>query len=132
MDAELTGGERRPGRLWELAAAVLLAELVLNICCQIDKALEEAITGAALYRIDDRIYMEKFLDMDYPAMDEQHTHDIYSQSTQNRNWWGWGTVSTPRRPAVFYKRRFSGSRRYRPVGDSVYAEGTNREAEWNF
>ena len=30
---ELTG-ERRPGRLWELAAAVLLAELVLNICCQ--------------------------------------------------------------------------------------------------
>ena len=101
---ELTG-ERRPGRLWELAAAVLLAELVLNICCQIAKHWR-SYYSAALYRIDDRIYMEKFLDMDYPAMDEQHTHDTYSQSTQNRNWWGWGTVSTPRSLQYFINGGF--------------------------
>ena len=87
--------ERRPGRLWELGGGSFAGGACAEYMLSESKALEEAITAQRCYRIDDRIYMEKFLDMDYPAMDEQHTHDIYSQSTQNRNWWGWGTENTP-------------------------------------
>ena len=86
-------GGRKPERLWGLAAAVLFTELVLNGCYQGIKHWR-SYYSAALYKIDDQIYMKKFLDLDYPDMDNQHTHDIYSQSTQNRNWAGWGTENT--------------------------------------
>lgn len=89
---ELTGG-RKPERLWGLAAAVLFTELVLNGCYQGIKHWKN-YHMAGLHKMDDQIYMKKFLDLDYPDMDNQHTHDIYSQSTQNRNWAGWGTENT--------------------------------------
>ncbi|MBQ8835349.1 MAG: ABC transporter ATP-binding protein [Oscillospiraceae bacterium] len=41
-------------------------------------------------RLDDRIYMEKMLRMDYADIDRQHVHDLYSQILQNENWGGFG------------------------------------------
>lgn len=41
-------------------------------------------------RVDDRIYMDKMLELDYPQLDRAYVHDLYSQMCQNENWSGWG------------------------------------------
>ena len=41
-------------------------------------------------RIDDRIYIEKLLSLDYVDMDRQYVFDLYSRIRQNENWGNWG------------------------------------------
>lgn len=41
-------------------------------------------------RMDDRIYMEKMLALDYADIDRQYVYDLYSQVLQTENWAGWG------------------------------------------
>lgn len=38
----------------------------------------------------DQLYSGKFLDMDFCVLDEQQTHDLYSQIFQNEQWSDWG------------------------------------------
>ena len=38
----------------------------------------------------ERIYMEKFLSLDYAHMDSQHIRDLKAQIDQFQNWMGWG------------------------------------------
>ena len=45
-------------------------------------------------RVDDRIYMDKMLELDYPQLDRAYVHDLYSQMCQNENWSGWGLART--------------------------------------
>ena len=45
-------------------------------------------------RMDDRIYIEKMLSLDYADIDRQYVFDLYSQIMQNENWNGWGIHKT--------------------------------------
>lgn len=45
-------------------------------------------------RLDDRIYIEKMLKLDYADIDRQYVYDLYSQIMQNENWAGWGIYRT--------------------------------------
>lgn len=89
-------GKREAAMLWRIAAVLLLTELVLGICFLAAKHWKEYCEAGLVY-LDMKIYAEKFLEMDFPDMDDQHTHDMYSQIEQNRNWMGWGTVAAIQR-----------------------------------
>ena len=45
-------------------------------------------------RLDDRIYAEKMLTLDYADIDRQYVFDLYSQINQNENWAGFGLWKT--------------------------------------
>lgn len=45
-------------------------------------------------RLNDRIYMEKILSLDYADIDRQYVFDLYSQICQNEMWAGWGIAKT--------------------------------------
>ncbi len=40
--------------------------------------------------VEERVYMDKMLSLDYPDIDRQYVYDMFSQVWQNRNWSGWG------------------------------------------
>lgn len=83
-------GKRDAAMLWKLAGTLLLTELVLGICLLAAKHWKEYCKGGLFY-LDMKIYAEKFLKLDFPDMDDQHTQDLSSQIDQNRQWMGWGT-----------------------------------------
>lgn len=83
------GGERRPEVLWKW---VLLTVVVTALA-----ALLKAVTtrwknsrASLFYQMQIDVYNDKMLRMDFCVLDEQHTHDLYSQIQQNANWSGWG------------------------------------------
>ncbi len=83
------GGERRPEVLWKW---VLLTVIVTSLA-----ALLKAGTArwkdsleSLFFQQRTSVYNEKMLGMDFCVLDEQHTHDLYSQIQQNDNWQGWG------------------------------------------
>jgi ATP-binding cassette subfamily B protein len=45
---------------------------------------------AGFWHQQNKIYTDKMLDMDFCSLDEQHTHDLRSQISQNQQWAGWG------------------------------------------
>ena len=82
-------GERRPEVLWKW---VLLTVVVTALA-----ALLKAVTtrwqnsrASLFYQMQIDVYNDKMLRMDFCVLDEQHTHDLYSQIQQNANWSGWG------------------------------------------
>lgn len=90
---ELAGG-RDIERIIALAAAVVVSTLGLTVFSECIKHWDW-YENAALGQNEEKIYVEKMLDMDFVDMDNQKTHDLYSQIQQNQNWSGWGLISIP-------------------------------------
>lgn len=89
---ELADG-RNPQTLLNWVAAQLLSAAVL------------ALIGGLLNRWgnyewdcirkrESRIWMNKMLDMDYADLDRQYVFDLYNRIQENKNWVGWGSLST--------------------------------------
>ena len=85
---ELTGA-RDAHRLTVLAVAAVAAAALLPL---ITAALErrQTVLYDNSYYINQKIYANKLLDMDFPRLDDPKTHDDLSQILQNENWSGYG------------------------------------------
>ena len=86
-------GERRPDQL--------LRWVVLTLACTAACALLQGVlTRWSKYakgcasRLDDQIYMDKMVGLDYADVDRQAVFDLYAQILQNENWAGWGIRKT--------------------------------------
>ena len=82
-------GARRPDQL--------LRWVVLTLACTAACALLQGVlTRWSNYardcagQLDDQIYMDKMVALDYADVDRQAVFDLYSQIRQNENWSGWG------------------------------------------
>ena len=91
VDALAAGAEGTV--LLKLAAAIVIVEFVLALL-KSGVAQWMGIHGNCLFWTDNQPYMEKFLELDYPNMNDQHTHDLHSQIWQNRNLDNHGTIKT--------------------------------------
>lgn len=89
---ELAGG-RDPRRLWALVLIALISAAVLAL---LNGGLSHYKTYKEdpLYHAFNHVYAEKMSQMDFPVLDDQHTHDLRSQVWQNNNWNGWGLYKT--------------------------------------
>ena len=82
-------GERRPDQL--------LRWVVLTLACTAACALLQGVlTRWSNYakgcagQLDDQLYMDKMVALDYADVDRQAVFDLYAQIRQNENWSGWG------------------------------------------
>ena len=80
---------RRPDELLRLVAWTLGVAAVIEI---IKIFLNRWSTSLdSLYEpLRNRMYMDKFLSMDYADVDSQHIRDLKAQTEQFQNWHGWG------------------------------------------
>ena len=85
---ELTGA-RDAHRLTVLAVAAVAAASLLPL---ITAALErwQTVLFDNYFYINQKIYANKLLDMDFPRLDDPKTHDDLAQIGQNENWGGYG------------------------------------------
>ena len=86
-------GERRPDQL--------LRWVVLTLACTAACALLQGVlTRWSNYakgcagQLDDQLYMDKMVGLDYADVDRQAVFDLYAQIRQNENWAGWGIRKT--------------------------------------
>ena len=86
-------GERRPDQL--------LRWVVLTLACTAACALLQGVlTRWSNYakgcagQLDDQLYMDKMVALDYADVDRQAVFDLYAQIRQNENWAGWGIRKT--------------------------------------
>ena len=79
--------------LLKLAAAIVFVEFALAFLKNM-VAQWRGFHGSRLFWINHQPYMEKFLELDYPNISDQHTHDLSSQIRQNTNMDGYGTIKT--------------------------------------
>ncbi len=82
-------GLRRPEVLWHLVLVTLGGTALLALITGVLLRWKEAMTALFEDR-KDRIYMDKFLSMDFADVDRVETHDLFSQIRQNEQWTGWG------------------------------------------
>ncbi len=82
-------GNRNPEVIWKWVWITIAVTTVLAL-------LKALVSRYKVYRQSswwqniNTIYNNKLLRMDFCVLDEQHTHDLYSQIRQNSNWGGWG------------------------------------------
>lgn len=86
---ELAGG-RDVHRLVFLAAVILFYALLSGVINTIVLGRIKNYYYANRWRLQEKIYSDKMLDMDFCSVDEQHTQDLFSQVMQNQQWTGWG------------------------------------------
>lgn len=86
-------GERRPDQL--------LRWVVLTLACTaVCALLQGVLTRWSNYakgcagQLDDQLYMDKMVALDYADVDRQAVFDLYAQIRQNENWAGWGIPKT--------------------------------------
>ena len=86
-------GARRPDQL--------LRWVVLTLACTAACALLQGVlTRWSNYakgcagQLDDQLYMDKMVALDYADVDRQAVFDLYAQIRQNENWAGWGIPKT--------------------------------------
>lgn len=85
---ELAGGRNRKV-LMKLILIVLLSSAVLALLNASLKRWKNSVYSC-IYFENRKIYNEKLLSMDFNAVDDMHTHDVYSQILQNEYWVGFG------------------------------------------
>ncbi len=88
-------GKRNPDTLMKLVLIQLISAAVLALLTGILqhwKIYEEDTAS----QMENKIYIDKMLTLDYIDMDSQHSFDLYSQMRQNRDWAGWGIHKTIR------------------------------------
>lgn len=84
-------GACRKELLVRYAAAVLISVAVLTLAGQALRRWKRAVHATLYYRNED-IFLKKLLSMDFSALDDPHTHDLYSQIAQNQHWANWGML----------------------------------------
>lgn len=82
-------GARDVERLKKLVIITLVTMFLTGLLQSIVQRWNNACQGAFYFKRT-KFYSDKMLDMDFSLMDEQHTHDLRSQITQNERWQGWG------------------------------------------
>ena len=82
-------GNRSPERLFQLVVIQLVSAALLSLCTGVLNRWYNCEKASA-DRLYDRIWMEKWMKLDYADVDRQQVYDLYSQVKQNRNWSGWG------------------------------------------
>lgn len=87
---EITG-EGRPDHLIRYAVTVLSATALMTLGGQALRRWKRSLHATLFYR-HESIFGKKFLSMDFAAVDDPHTHDLYAQIRQNQNWSGWGLI----------------------------------------
>ena len=85
---ELTG-TRDAHRLTVLAVAAVAAASLLPLITAALERRQTVLYDNSFY-INQKIYANKLLDMDFPRLDDPKTHDDLSQILQNENWSGYG------------------------------------------
>lgn len=85
---ELTGA-RDAHRLTVLAIAAVAAAALLPLITAALERRQTVLYDNSFY-INQKIYANKLLDMDFPRLDDPKTHDDLSQILQNENWSGYG------------------------------------------
>lgn len=85
-------GRREPQVLFKWVLLQLAAGSVMALLGGILMRWSNYESGNAS-RIENRIYMEKILSLDYADMDRQEVFDLYSQIRQNEAWAKWGILS---------------------------------------
>ena len=82
-------GERDPKTLWQLVIMAVVSAALLALLNAILSRWKNRRHAAFWYN-QNKIYTDKMLRMDFCVLDEQHTHDLRSQISQNQQWSGWG------------------------------------------
>ncbi len=82
-------GQRRPEMLFRLALAELLSAALLSLCGGMLKRWKNAEADASYQKVEE-IYMNKLFSMDFAALDDPSTYDLYSRIRQNAQWTNWG------------------------------------------
>ena len=82
-------GNRSPERLFQLVVIQLVSAALFSLCTGVLNRWYNCEKASA-DRLYDRIWMEKWMKLDYADVDRQQVYDLYSQVKQNRNWSGWG------------------------------------------
>lgn len=93
LSAQLIGelaGERNARRLIGLVLAILFYALIASVIETLILGRIRNFYDANRWELQQKIYSDKMLDMDFCDVDDQHTHDLLSQIRQNQNWSGWG------------------------------------------
>lgn len=85
---ELTGA-RDAHRLTVLAVAAVAAASLLPLITAALERRQTVLYDNSFY-INQKIYANKLLDMDFPRLDDPKTHDDLSQILQNEKWSGYG------------------------------------------
>ena len=78
-------GSRDPHTLWTLATAVLASTAFLQLLAAALRRLKTVLTATGIYA-ESRLYMDKYLTMDFDCMDDNHTRELYASIIQNRDW----------------------------------------------
>lgn len=82
-------GERNPQTLWTWVIITIVATAVAGALTAAAARWRNS-KGFILWEYIGSIYTDKILSMDFCVLDEQHTHDLFSQIKQNSNSGGWG------------------------------------------
>lgn len=86
-------GDRNRDILFSLILALLLSNVLLGILHAICKHWKELSKNMAYEELN-HYYNEKMLSMDFAAIDNTHTRDLFAQMQQNQNWSNWGIRRT--------------------------------------
>ena len=89
---ELTGA-RDAHRLTTLAILAAAAAALLPLLTAAFERRQTVLYDNSYY-INQKIYADKMLDMDFPRLDDPKTHDAFAQISQNENWGGYGLGRT--------------------------------------
>lgn len=82
-------GERNPETVWRWVWITVLVTAVLALLKAVVQRWQKC-REASFWSNLNKLYTDKMLQMDFCVLDEQKTHDMYSQIRQNDNWGGWG------------------------------------------
>ncbi len=91
---ELSGG-RDPALLRMWALLILGTAAVLGLAGAALNHWKNAENEAAMF-LPERVYADKFLDMDFADKDSQATYDLYSRIRQDQTYMGWGLHAAAR------------------------------------
>lgn len=82
-------GAREAGRLWNLVWLALVSGALLTLLNGILERWKNYCQAPQWHQVQ-KIYHNKFLDMDFQSIDNQHTFQLFSQIKQLEQWQGWG------------------------------------------
>ncbi len=86
-------GARRADELWRWVVLTLAVTTVMGLLSAVLRRWTAAMDTTFFHK-KERLFVEKFMTMDYEDSDKQHTRDLYAQIEQNENWGGMGLYKT--------------------------------------
>lgn len=82
-------GQRRMEELARLALILLAATAALSFAEAVMKRWKNTVFSTYRF-LKNRIFTGKFMEMDFSAIDDPHTHELFSQVEVNERYGGWG------------------------------------------